>query len=155
MWKLSLFLIKIINQKGTVMSEFNQENQNYQSQGYQSTTNQANNLDDFSKPLKPANNLALSIVATVLSLITCCGWVSCLGVILGIIAIVFSTQVDSKYALGDYAGAENAAKYAKILSLVAIGTIVLSIVLIIVSIIVGGGVGAMMDQYKEALEQYS
>jgi hypothetical protein len=68
---------------------------------------------------------------------------------------VFSTQVDSKYALGDYAGAENAAKYAKILSLVAIGTIVLSIVLIIVSVIVGGGIDAFMNSYKEALEQYS
>ncbi|MDR0823534.1 MAG: CD225/dispanin family protein [Prevotella sp.] len=130
------------------MSEFNQENQNDQSTSYQ------DNLEDFAQPPKPANNLALPIVATVLSLITCCGYVSCLGVILGIIAIVFSTQVDSKYALGDYAGAENAAKYAKILSFIAFGTIVISIILVIVSIIMNGGIDTMVERYKETMEQY-
>ncbi|MFC4673659.1 CD225/dispanin family protein [Dysgonomonas termitidis] len=98
--------------------------------------------------------MILAIIATVVSLITCCGYVSCIGVILGIIAIVFSTQVDSKYFAGDYAGAESAAKNAKLLSLIAIGTIILSIVWIIVSIILAGGISAIMEQYQTIMDQY-
>lgn len=129
------------------MTEFS--NQDYQSQ---SATNE---WDNPSRPAKPDNNLALSIIATVVSLITCCGWVSCIGVILGIIAIVFSTQVDSKYFAGDFAGAESASKNARLLSMIAIGTIVLSIIWIIVSIVIAGGFSAIMEQYQNALEQYS
>lgn len=112
------------------------------------------NLNDLNRPTKPDNNLVLSIVATVVSLITCCGFVSCIGVILGIIAIVFSTQVDSKYFAGDFAGAESASKNARLLSFIAIGTIVLSIVWFIISIITAGGFSAIMEQYQNALEQY-
>ncbi|MFV0420397.1 MAG: CD225/dispanin family protein [Dysgonomonas sp.] len=112
------------------------------------------NLNDFNRPAKPDNNLALSIIATIVSLITCCGWVSCIGVILGIIAIVFSTQVDSKYFAGDYVGAEGASKNARLLAFIAIGTVVLSIVWIIVSIVIAGGFSSIMEQYQNALEQY-
>lgn len=129
------------------MIEFNE-------QSYYEVNKNAN-LDDYNRPQKPDNNLALSIVATVISLITCCGWVSCIGVILGIIAIVFSTQVDSKYFSGDYIGAEGASKNARLLSLIAIGTIILSIVWIIVSIVLAGGFSGIMEQYQNALEQYS
>lgn len=129
------------------MTEFNE-------QSY-SEINKNANLDDYDRPQKPDNNLALSITSTVVSFITCCGFVSCIGVILGIIAIVFSTQVDSKYFSGDYAGAENASKNARLLSLIAIGTIIFSIVWIIVSIIMAGGFSAIMEQYQNALEQYS
>lgn len=120
-----------------------------------SETQQANNFEDFSQPRKPDNHLALSIVATIVSLITCCGWVSCIGVILGIIAIVFSTQVDSKYTMGDYIGAETSSKNARLLALIAIGTVILSIVLIIVNIILAGGIAAIMEQYQSTIEQYS
>ncbi|MDR2955257.1 MAG: CD225/dispanin family protein [Prevotella sp.] len=120
------------------MTEFN--NQNFQ--------------ESVPKPTKPDNYLALSIIATVVSLITCCGWVSCIGVILGIIAIVFSTQVDSKYFAGDFVGAESASKNAKLLSMIAIGTIILSIVWIIVSIVLAGGFTAIMEQYQNTLDQY-
>ena len=91
------------------MTEFGDQN-------YQEPAQQANSWDSPVKPEKPNNNLALSIIATIVSLITCCGWISCIGVILGIIAIVFSTQVDSKYFAGDYVGAESSAKNAKLLS---------------------------------------
>jgi len=126
----------------------------FSSQGYQGPQ-PTNNLNDFNRPAKPDNNLALSIIATVVSLLTCCGWVSCIGVILGIIAIVFSTQVDSKYFAGDYPGAESASKNARLLSLIAIGTIVLSIVMIIVSIVIQGGISGFMERYQDMMEQYS
>ncbi|MBK5720244.1 CD225/dispanin family protein [Dysgonomonas sp. Marseille-P4677] len=121
---------------------------------YQDPAQQTNAWDSEVKPEKPNNNLALAIIATIVSLITCCGWVSCVGVILGIIAIVFSTQVDSKYFAGDYAGAESSAKNAKLLSLIAIGTVVLSIVWIIISIVMAGGIAAIMEQYETMMEAY-
>lgn len=130
------------------MTEFSDQN-------YQDPTPRTNTWETEIKPEKPNNNLALAIIATIVSLITCCGWVSCVGVILGIIAIVFSTQVDSKYYAGDYAGSESAAKNSKLLSLIAIGTVVLSIVWIIVSIIMAGGISAIMEQYETMMEAYS
>ena len=53
-------------------------------------------------PPKPNNYLPLAIIGTVVGLCSPC----CIGLILGIIAIVFSTQVDSKYGYKDYFGAE-------------------------------------------------
>lgn len=55
--------------------------------------NQANQVN---QP-KPPNYLALAIITTIL----CC-------LPLGIVSIVFSTQVNSKYAIGDYDGAMKA-----------------------------------------------
>lgn len=74
------------------------------------------------KPAKPDNYLLLSIIATVL------GFCSCLPLILGIVAIVFATQVDSKYNIGDYIGAENASKTAHILSIVSLILAILGLV---------------------------
>ena len=51
---------------------------------------------------KPNNYLVGTIIATVL----CC-------IPVGIAGIVFAAQVNSKYATGDYAGAERASKKAK------------------------------------------
>lgn len=62
------------------------------------------------KPPRPSNWLWQSIVATLL----CC-WP------LGIPGIVFAVQVGSKYDAGDYAGAEAAAKKAKLFTLLSIG----------------------------------
>jgi len=57
------------------------------------TTNQA---------AKPKNYLVESILATIF----CC-------LPLGIVGIVFASQVNSKYDTGDYAGAEKASKQAR------------------------------------------
>lgn len=129
------------------MTEFSEQN-------YQESAQQTNSWDNPVKPEKPNNYLALSIVATIVSLISCCGWISCIGVILGIIAIVFSTQVDSKYFAGDYAGSESTAKNARILSLIALGTVVLSIVWIIISIVMAGGISAILEQYETIMDTY-
>ena len=62
------------------------------------------------------NYLVLAIVATIFG---CCSfyWI---GLILGIIAIVFAAQVNSKARMGDYITANKYSDYAKKLSFVAI-----------------------------------
>ena len=97
-------------------------------------------------PPKPNNNMVLAIVCTVVGVCTC------IGSILGIIAIVFSSQVDSKYNLGDYVGAESTAKNSKTLSIIGL---IISIVLIIAYIIfqifaaimITGGAGRGLFDY--------
>lgn len=116
------------------MSDVN-ETQNIESQP-QSMFGQSN----AEQPAKPDNYLVLAIVATVL------GLCSCIGTIIGIVAIVFATQVDSKYNLGDYAGAESSSKNAKLLSIIGL---VIAGLGIIGSIIYYAVVGAaiMSSQY--------
>jgi cytochrome c biogenesis protein CcdA len=130
------------------MSEYNQENQNYQSSPYQTNNNQMDNLDEFSRPPKPDNNLVLSIVGTVLGLCSPC----CIGLILGIVAIVFSSQVDTKYNQGDYNAAIDSAKKAKTFALIAIGLFVVGIIINIIMLLLGG-MDSYMDWYKDILEQ--
>jgi len=125
------------------MSEYNQENQETQFSSFQSA-----NLDNPGQPTKPDNNLVLSIVSAVLGLCSPC----CIGLILGIIAIVFSTQVDSKYTAGDYRGSESAAKTAKILAFIALGLFALNFIYAIVMFITGG-MDAALEQYKMILDQ--
>jgi cytochrome c biogenesis protein CcdA len=107
------------------------------------------NLDSYQAP-KPDNNLPLAIISTVLGLCSPC----CIGLIIGIISIVFSTQVNSKYNAGDYAGSNSAAKTSKILAFVAIGLAVLGIVIVFIQINAVGGWEAYLEQYQELLEQY-
>lgn len=130
------------------MSEYNQENQNYQSSPYQTNNNQMDNLDEFSRPPKPDNNLVLSIVGTVLGLCSPC----CIGLILGIVAIVFSSQVDTKYNQGDYNAAIDSAKKAKTFAFIAIGLFVVGIIINIIMLLLGG-MDSYMDWYKDILEQ--
>ncbi len=60
---------------------------------------------------KPDSWLWLAICSTVL----CC-------LPLGIVSIIFATQVDSKWAAGDYAGAEEASKKAKMWGFISAGS---------------------------------
>jgi hypothetical protein len=100
----------------TTMSEMNeQQNTTPEYDTTQSGSTQSmfgNTMNE--QPAKPDNYLVMAIVATVL------GLCSCLGLILGIVAIVFATQVDSKYNLGDYMGAQSASKNAKLFSIIAL-----------------------------------
>ncbi|MFT4031698.1 MAG: CD225/dispanin family protein [Siphonobacter sp.] len=65
-------------------------------------------------PPKPDNWLIPSILVTLF----CCNF-------LGIVGVVYAARVDSKYSLGDYPGAINDAKQAKLWTLVplAIGVL--------------------------------
>lgn len=96
---------------------------------------------------KPQNNLVLAIVGTIIGICSPC----CIGIIVGIVAIVFATQVNSKYDAGDYSGAEKSAKNSKLLSYVAIGLGILGLVYSIIMIITGG-MDAYMEQYNAILD---
>jgi uncharacterized membrane protein YiaA len=71
--------------------------------------------------------------------------------ILGIIAIVFSTQADTKYNGGDYDGALENAKRARTLALIAIGLFAVGLIINVIMIIVGG-MDSVIDQYKGILK---
>lgn len=60
-------------------------------------------MEQVNQPKPPPNYLALAIITTIL----CC-------LPLGVISIIFSTQVNSKYMSGDYEGALQASKNAKL-----------------------------------------
>lgn len=78
------------------------------------------------KPKPPQNYLALSIISTLF----CCQ-------IFGIIAIIYASQVNSKFIAGDYQGAQSASNNAKIWSFLSIG---IGLLIIIVFAIFYGAV---------------
>jgi len=67
----------------------------------------------------PPNNF---LIPAILSTIFCC-------LPFGIAAIVFAAQVNSKYAAGDYAGAQQAAQRARTFTFVSVGLGVVAIVI--------------------------
>jgi hypothetical protein len=81
--------------------------------------------------VKPKNWMTEAIIVTVAGFIF-----SCLGGILGIIAIVNASNVDKKYQQGDFVGAENAAKQAKLFTIIAAVVAALGLLF---SIVVYGG----------------
>jgi len=101
-------------------------------------------MTNSSNQVMPNNNMALAIVATVLGLCSPC----CIGLVLGIVAIVFANQVKSKYAQGDFDAAEKSAKNAKMLAYIAIGLVVANL------IYVGLNWDETMLKYQEVMEQY-
>ncbi len=89
----------------------------------------------------------MAIVSTVLSVITC----TLLGLIPAIISIVFANQVNSKYNMGDYDGAEKASKNAKIAWIVAI---VITVVLLAWTLIsLGSNWEEFMDAFNQEMER--
>ncbi len=83
----------------------------------------ADSLSEFTQDPMPKNWLVESILVTVL----CC-------LPLGIVGIVFASQVQSKYAAGDFTGAKNASdqagKFTKIGFFLGLGVIALYIIAI-------------------------
>lgn len=79
---------------------------------------------------KPDNYLVWAILTTLL----CC-------IPFGIVAIIFATQVDSKYATGDYAGALVASGRAKLWSILAAGSLLVFLALYLGAIVLFGAVG--------------
>jgi hypothetical protein len=83
-----------------------------------------------------SNNLGLAIAATVVGLL--CG---CIAVIPGVVAIVMASQVNGKFAMGDYYGAERSARAARTWSIVAfIITGTLIVVGILINVLGNGSV---------------
>lgn len=101
------------------------------------------------QPIKPNNNMPLAIIGTIIGLCSPC----CIGLVVGIVAIVFGSQVNSKYFQNDYVGAESSAKNAKILAWVAIGLGILGLIITIVQIQLMGGIDAFVQQIQDAVEE--
>ncbi|WNM23180.1 CD225/dispanin family protein [Demequina capsici] len=81
----------------------------------------------YGAPQPPNNNLVWAILTTVL----CC-------LPLGIVAIVKAAEVNSKWAAGDYAGAQASAEAAKKWSLWSAGaTLILGVLYILFFVILG------------------
>lgn len=96
-------------------------------------------------PPMPNNNMPLAIVGTIMGLCSFC----CIGLILGIISIVFSTQVKTKYNMGDYYGAVKASKNSKILAIIAIVLGVIGLAYSIIMLLMNG-----WDYYMSQYETY-
>jgi hypothetical protein len=83
--------------------------------------------DPTPRPAKPDNYLVWAILTTIL----CC-------LPLGIISIIFAAQVDSKYATGDYKGAAESSRKAKLFAIWgAVGCVVLATIYIIAMFALG------------------
>lgn len=61
---------------------------------------------------------------------------------LGIVAVIFATQVNGKVAAGDLAGAADASKKAKLFSFIAIGLGLLGVLLYVVWVVLIVGLSA-------------
>ncbi len=94
-------------------------------------------------------SIAITIIAAFVSLCTCCG----LGAIPGIVAIVFSAQVNGKLRNGDLLGARSASKTALILCWVTAGITVLCAAYLAWSVNQAGGISQFQETIQEAIEQ--
>ena len=78
---------------------------------------------------KPNNNIVWAIVSLVMAF-ACTGLC---GLPFGIASLVFALQVDNKWNMGDYAGAEESARKAKLWGLIGV---IISAVLFVIFVIV-------------------
>lgn len=90
------------------------------------------------------NYMVWSILITIASLCLCC----VVGTIPGIVAIVFSSQVNSKLASGDFDGAQRASANAKLWCWITTGLCILGLIGNGIWIATGG-----TEQYMEYLQQ--
>jgi hypothetical protein len=74
-------------------------------------------------PPKPSSYLAGNIIMCILGICF-----SCIGVVPGIVGIVFSAMVNSRYNTGDFSGAKNASRVAKIMFFVSLGFVILGVI---------------------------
>ena len=94
-------------------------------------------------PVQVPNYLAWSIISTVLAVCLCCP----LG-FLGIVAIVYSSQVNTKLAQGDVAGARRASDNAKTWCWVATALAIIGLLFTIYAVATGG-----LQEYMEFVER--
>lgn len=104
------------------------------------------------------NYLVWSILSTIGSFIVCC--LSCLSfpaIITGIVAIVFSSQVNSKLNLGDIEGARRSSKNAKLWNWITTGIVIIAVVIAVIWFITVGPDAYMqyMEQIRQQVEQSS
>lgn len=76
------------------------------------------------------------LVWAILSTLFCC-------LPLGIVSIVYASQVDGKRAAGDIAGAREASGKAKLWALLSAGLMLVPVVLYLLFVLVLGGIGVL------------
>ncbi len=115
---------------------------------YETNRNYSYGADAGQKPLKPKTWLTESILVTVISFLFCCNVFG----LLGIIAIVKATQVDSDYARGDYAAALQSSKDAKkwtlIVFWISVALLLLYIAFLIVMFYSVGSLAGIRELYE-------
>ena len=84
-------------------------------------------------PTRLVGAIVLTILNFVLAFFT---FITGLGVITGIIAIVFAAQVNGKLNSGDYAGAVEASKVARILNWVSLGILAVGVLIIAILVFI-------------------
>jgi Interferon-induced transmembrane protein len=99
--------------------------------------------EELEPPVRPDNNMALAILATILGVLP-----------LGLVAISYASQVESKHTKGDRLAATKYANNAKRLSIISLsisgamtGLIVLAVIL---PLFIGGGYRSTIKQEKAA-----
>ncbi|MFW5870405.1 MAG: GYF domain-containing protein [Candidatus Sumerlaeota bacterium] len=100
-------------------------------------------------PVDVNNYMTLSIIAAVISVLGCC-LISCFSpipLVLSILAVVFSSQVNGLAMAGDIEGAQSKANTAKILAIIALVLGVLVLLLGIVGFIFGMA-GGMSQNFQ-------
>jgi hypothetical protein len=95
-------------------------------------------------PQSIPNYMVWSILITVAALCLCC----VVGAIPGIVAIVYSSQVNSKLNAGDLAGAGEASRNARLWCWITTALCILSLLLNIAWVVTGGAA-----QYMEMMQQ--
>ena len=114
-------------------AEQNNENPyQYGSTGQNTSADYNANNGTYGQPQKPINGTTYLIFAIISTLLCCLP--------LGIVAIVYASKINSLQRNGDYAGAQNAAKKAKMFTIIGtVVALVVSIFYIIFAIVIGIG----------------
>ena len=97
----------------------------------------------------PDNHLGLSIVATIMT------FVCCFPIPIGIVALVYSLNVESKWKRGEYAKAESNAKNAKnwgIASIIA--AVALFVIMLVIYALLGAACFEFLDEIYELDDYY-
>lgn len=112
-----------------------QDNENpyqYGSTGQNTSADYNANNGTYGQPQKSINGTTYLIFAIISTLLCCLP--------LGIVAIVYASKINSLQRSGDYAGAQNAAKKAKMFTIIGtVAALVVSIFYIIFAIVIGIG----------------
>lgn len=99
------------------------------------------NVENQEMQTPPSNHLAMAIISTIL----CCNP-------LGIVSIVYASQVNSKFQAGDYAGAQKASKNAKTWWIVAIVLSFIAVIGYAVFFFAFAG-DAFMEEFQREMER--
>jgi hypothetical protein len=89
-------------------------------------------------PSGGASNIPNYLIPAILATVLCC-------LPVGVVSIIFATQVNSKLESGDVAGAMEASRKAKMFMYIAVGSAVLVWVICIVLVVFVFGVGVLSN----------